>query len=414
MYNIFKQLPSNVEKPNVVIIESGWGFGGSVVSLRKTTEVLRQAGWRVRLLVMHGESNVIKYLTLDGLKVVSMGMGYRRPDKVHSFLTHLKKTVGKLAKWLVNFCIIVVEIPFFLYPMINLAWWLFRWKPELVVLNNQYDGLLSLAIRLSGIGCRVIYHARGFLAVSLLNPLPTRKWPFIIANSFAVKDCFHSLGWPVDRVKVVYNSFDFAGKFEHIKPVTDESWATDNMLRVALVGRLEPWKGHELFLEVARLIIKKRSNVKFYVVGGEDASTRGRIAELMETAGYLGVSDHIVFLGLRLDVYRVVKTMDIVVLTSIDPEPFGNVIVEAMLLGRAVVAADEGGPKEIITHETDGLLVTPRNPLALTEAVERLLVDKDLRERLGKNAVTSASQRFSHARYCSEILDAYKSVLLEV
>ena len=400
---------SNIEKPNVVIIENGCGFGGSVISIAKTAGILRDESWPTRLLIIHKDSDVADYLKSEGSEVFSI-WGYRRPDKLNKFLGKLN---FKLAKRLVLLSIIVAEIPLLLYSIASLVWQLIRWRPDLVVFNNQYDGFLWLATRFTGIGCGVIFHSRSFPpAFSWLNPRP-RIWPLMVANSFAVKDSLLSLGWPGDRVKVVYNPFDFAGKFECITSVTDEPWATDDMLRVALVGSLEPWKGHELFFEAARIVIKERSNVKFFVVGGEGLSTRGRTEELKETARKLGLGEHIVFLGHRLDVYRVAKTMHVVVHASLTPEPFGNVIVEAMLLGRAVVAADEGGPREIITHGTDGLLVSPRDPSALAEAVARLLKDDDFRRFLGKNAVTSACERFSHKRYRSDILNVYKTAIEE-
>lgn len=392
----------------MIIVENGSGLGGSVISLRKTAEILLQAGWQTRLLVMHGDANVAEYLKSGGLDVVST-WGYRRPDKVKGLLVNLNI---KLVKWLVLLPVIVVEHLLYLYPITYFVWQLIRWRPDLVVFNNQYDGTLWLVTRLTGIGCRVVFHARGFFAFSWLNPQP-KRWPLIVANSCSVKDCLLSLGWAGDRVKVVYNPFDFAAKFEHITPVTDEPWATDNMLRVAILGNLEPWKGHELFLKAAQIVSNGRSNVKFFIVGGETLSVSGRTEELKEIARSLAIDNHIVFLGHRLDVYRVAKTMDVVVHASITPEPFGNVIVEAMLLGRAVVAAGEGGPTEIITHETDGLLVPPRDPVALAESLERLLADDELRWRLGRNAITSAYQRFSYAKYGSEILNAYKTALLE-
>jgi glycosyltransferase involved in cell wall biosynthesis len=211
---------------------------------------------------------------------------------------------------------------------------------------------------------------------------------------------------------VIYNPFDYERVFQWVQPITDEPWANSTQLKIGLFGTLDPWKGHELFIEAARRLAASGANLRFLVVGGEPLSTKGRSRELRRLAHQVGLQDRIHFLGARRDVYRVMKSVDILVHCSISPEPFGNVIVEGMLLGRAVVAAAEGGPLEIVTHGFDGMLVEPRSPTALTCALRTLVTDETMRQTLAQNAVRSARTRFSQDVFAAHIVEFYERVAL--
>jgi glycosyltransferase involved in cell wall biosynthesis len=113
-------------------------------------------------------------------------------------------------------------------------------------------------------------------------------------------------------------------------------------------------------------------------------------ADLTEQARSFGISDRVEFRGFRSDVPRELKTIDVLVHASTIPEPFGQVIVEGMAAGLAVVATAAGGPLELINDGVDGLLYPLSDVDALADILAQLDADPALRERLGRVARTRA------------------------
>ena len=131
---------------------------------------------------------------------------------------------------------------------------------------------------------------------------------------------------------------------------------------------------------------------------------------LRELAGELGIAEQVEFRGFREDVGAELAAMDVAVHCSVVPEPFGQVVVQAMAAGRPVVAAAEGGPAEIVTDGVDGLLVPPREPALLAAVLRRLAEDPGLRERLGV-AGRATALRHTPDRAADALVGVYRQVL---
>ncbi|HEX6367793.1 MAG TPA: glycosyltransferase [Longimicrobium sp.] len=143
-------------------------------------------------------------------------------------------------------------------------------------------------------------------------------------------------------------------------------------------GRLAEQKGFSYLLDALR-ILRERIPATLWLLG--EGPLRG---QLQEQAERLGIADAVRFLGFRADPHAFVRAADVFVLSSIY-ESFGNVIVEAMAVGTPVVAANcPYGPAEIIHDGVNGVLVPPRDPAALADAVQRLLDEPALRARVGE------------------------------
>jgi glycosyltransferase involved in cell wall biosynthesis len=174
--------------------------------------------------------------------------------------------------------------------------------------------------------------------------------------------------------------------------------------RVGVVGRLAPWKGQEVFVRAFAAAFPD-GGAEGAIVGaalfGEDAYAT-RVERLATDAG-------IEMRGWRDDVQAELHRLDVLVHCSTVPEPFGQVVVEGMAAGLAVVASDAGGPAEIVTDGHDGLLVPPGDVTALGAALRRLRDDPELRERLGRNAVETAKQYRPEA-VAASLRDVYDTV----
>jgi glycosyltransferase involved in cell wall biosynthesis len=185
-----------------------------------------------------------------------------------------------------------------------------------------------------------------------------------------------------------------------------ELGAGDGEVLIGVFGRLQRWKGQDLFVEAAAEVARARPHTRFAVVGGSVFGLEPEFLEgLRDRADTLGLGDRLLFTGFRSDVPRLMAACDVVCHTSRVPEPFGLVIVEAMALGRSVIATEGGGPSEIIASDEYGLLVPPGDSRALARSMLALVDDPDRRRALGENARERVRREFSIDVMASRLLE---------
>jgi glycosyltransferase involved in cell wall biosynthesis len=181
---------------------------------------------------------------------------------------------------------------------------------------------------------------------------------------------------------------------------------------VAMVARLQRWKGQHIFLEAAAKVICCCPNVHFLVIGdslfGLEPDYKTELKSLIEQ---LGLSRYVTFTGFCNDVPTLLKEVDIVVHPPIAPEPFGLAVAEALLMGKPVIASDQGGPAEIITDGDTGVLVLPGNAKALAEKILLLLNNEDLCQNMGEKGRAMVLQRFTMERMIEELEESYLEIL---
>ena len=177
-------------------------------------------------------------------------------------------------------------------------------------------------------------------------------------------------------------------------------------LRVGFAGRLTPGKGPEDFLAAAELFAAKEPRARFFLAGeGELASIlAARIASSKILAG------RVELLGFVEKNFDFLAGLDILVHPARVPETFGRVPLEALALGKAVVATAIGFPREMIRDGETGFLVPPRNPAFLAAALEKLAREPGLRERLGEAGRGEVLEKFSRGRAAGVLLEGLGEV----
>jgi glycosyltransferase involved in cell wall biosynthesis len=145
------------------------------------------------------------------------------------------------------------------------------------------------------------------------------------------------------------------------------------------------------------------------VVGGDHPLEPGYREELEALAGRLGVADRVHLIGYREDARNWMREFDVVVHAS-DNEPFGLVVLEAMALGKPLVAGAKGGPAEIIRDGVDGVLVPFGDDAALAARVSEYLADPERGRRIGAEAVRRARE-FSPQRFAVSVVDTLSLVV---
>jgi glycosyltransferase involved in cell wall biosynthesis len=176
---------------------------------------------------------------------------------------------------------------------------------------------------------------------------------------------------------------------------------------VAIVARLVLIKAHEVFLEAASIVSRRRPDARFVVVGDGE-----RRAELEALAERLGLGGAVHFLGWRRDLPAIYRDVDVVALTSRN-EGSPVSLIEAMAGGRPVVATGVGGVPDLVEHGVNGYLVEPDQPAALAEALLALLSDPGRREALGVAGRKRAYPAFAADRLLRDIDELYAALLEE-
>jgi glycosyltransferase involved in cell wall biosynthesis len=217
----------------------------------------------------------------------------------------------------------------------------------------------------------------------------------VVANSRATAEAYKSAGGKNRHLRIVYNGFKpFQSPLRSSTRGTSTERGTlaENSPVVGLFGRIAPWKGQHVFLKA----LAELPGVHGLIVGDAlfTAEDRRYGQEIRELASQLRITDRIRFTGFCPDIFPLLLSVDVVAHCSTSPEPFGRVIVEAMLAGQPVIATRAGGALEIVTDNQTGLLVEPGDSHALAEAIKRLLKNRELAAELGRAAKIDAEARF--------------------
>jgi glycosyltransferase involved in cell wall biosynthesis len=265
----------------------------------------------------------------------------------------------------------------------------------------------------------VVWHLRDILgqghfsAANVRAVIAAANWRAarVVANSRATADAFVAAGGDPSLVTVVHNGVDPA-PFDELAPdtcrvVRAEFGIAADAFVVGCFSRLHPWKGQSVLLDA----MERLPGVHVLIAGGALFSGEAPYeAELRARAALASYAGRVHVLGARDDVPRLLAACDVVVHPSVLAEPFGRVLVEAMLAGRPVVATSTGGVPEVVTDGETGVLVPPGDASALGEALHALRRDAARAAALARRGSVHARHRFSRG----EMLAGVRRVIDEV
>ena len=236
----------------------------------------------------------------------------------------------------------------------------------------------------------------------------TLKWmgDLVIAVSQRLAETLRQSGYRSTMVTCIPNAVDVT----HVTPVRSrdevrrEIGVGPDTVLIGTVGRLSAVKGHTHMLRAARHLSHVDSRARYMFVG--DGPLRD---ELLRSAEELELVGACLFTGPRRDVYDLMAAMDIFVLPSLN-EGMPMSLLEAMALGRPIVASAVGGVPELMNHRVNGLLVPPADDTALAAACLELTRNPELAAALGAQARKTVASAFSHEHSGSTLLNTYESI----
>jgi glycosyltransferase involved in cell wall biosynthesis len=219
----------------------------------------------------------------------------------------------------------------------------------------------------------------------------------VIAVSESAKDSYSSVR-KIDpsKIKVIPNAIAKDGlKMLHPEACRDLKKKLNLKVGFSIVGtvtRLHDVKGNEVLLQAARIVLQRLPETYFIIVG--DGPLKNK---LMQCAQDLGIQNNVIFTGYQNNVSEFLSIFDVKVIAS-NTEGFSLALLEAMAMGKAIVATEVGGIREILKNGATGMLVPPQNPSAMAEKIVCLIQHPEERKRFGA-AAREESRKYSVDRH---------------
>jgi glycosyltransferase involved in cell wall biosynthesis len=399
---------------NVLFIENSIGLSGSTMSLGTLLGELDRTHYAPRVVV--SLANQKEYLEQAlgpsvPVSVVPWRNSLKSVPAVRSLLARTAR-YPRLPHRIATGVVAALDVPGIILPYVGRLHHAARGAQIDLIQHN--NGLNVRAVLLAkSLGVPLIAYQRGAEWNSPTVRYISRFVDAYIANSEATKGGLVGLGVPSERITVIYPPIDL----QRFHPRVDASHQRHELglaegeLAFGILGTLLKWKGHDVFLRAARVVLEALPAAKAIVIGEVPDGSTGYRDELIGLARELGIEHRTVFTGYRKDIPEMIQLLDVVVHASVEPEPFGRVIAEGMAMGKPVVASMLGGPLEILRNGETGFLVPSGEPEKLARRIIELLTTRPLAERLGNSARVQAVARFSPPAHARLVERVYEDVL---
>jgi glycosyltransferase involved in cell wall biosynthesis len=248
---------------------------------------------------------------------------------------------------------------------------------------------------------RVDFHLKG----NSLSRWKHRQVDCFIAASEAIRQILLGDGVPANRTVTVHEGIDVdrvAGM--PAVNVHEAFWLPHHAPLVGNIAALVPHKGQRHLIEAAHLVVQEVPDARFVILG------EGELREQLERqVRDHHLEKHVLLPGFRTDVIGCLKGFDIFAMSSVT-EGLGTSLLDAMACGKAVVATTAGGIPEVVAEGETGVLVPPRDHAGMAQAIVRLLINEDLRARMGAAGLARVRERFTVDRMVAETADVYARV----
>lgn len=285
-------------------------------------------------------------------------------------------------------------------------------KIEVVHTNTGVIVSAALAARISK--CPHVWHIRDWFQE--FGPLWKPYSRYILANAERVLCVSKAIAaqFPFSpKIEVLHNGFDLA-EFPELSASERTAAKAALGLRpdtlvIGTVGRIKfKRKGQEFLLQAAKLLADRGIDAACLLAGGPAPGAEKHMTQMRHQAAQLGVKA--VFTGELQNPRSAYAAMDVFVLPSAQPEPFGGVVMEAMALGLSVIGTNIGGTIEQVVEGESGLLVPPAEPAALANAIAELAAQPDRRREMGEKGRHLVKEKFNIDTMINRVVSIYSSL----
>ena len=265
------------------------------------------------------------------------------------------------------------------------------------------------AVRYNATSLPIVAHVRQEIEPAKVRRYGLDRVDAVVAISRQIEASLITGGVSASRVRTLYSGIDCSGcqPAVDLQAIRQMIGVSDGAVLLGTIANLFPRKGYEVMLRALPAIIRAVPAVQ-YVIVGSDASGYGD--RLKRLAQELQITEQVHLVGFQDPVQPFLAALDLYVHPAL-LEGFGLAVVEAMAMGKAVVATTTGGLPEVVAEGETGLLVPPGDAESLAATVVSLLGDTVRREQMGRKGMVRAQERFSLAASVMQMEQVYREVL---
>lgn len=393
-------------KIKVVCFDEAVAFGGSVVVLAH--------------LLNHIDRSKFDIKIVSSLDAGAMGQLFSRSDVLCWFRPVLhyasrvrwmgrcpsaKSNIRRLWAYVFTALAAVLNSGVYLGLIVRVA----IYRPDVVHVNNGREGLLIAKL----LRIPLVWHLHGISEDYLSKTYGSRDSAamFISISKYISNEAMR-YGVTADRIVDIpnpapVNAAVTVGRMQWLERFEVSSEA----VVLAHVGRLLRWKGQLEFLQAFAEVAPRYPQAVALIVGDDvEGFTAEYPRSLKQFVADNGLYGRVIFTGHITNILELMAASDIVVHSSIEPEPFGLVITEAMSAGAAVIAARLGAPIEIIEDGVTGLLVDPTDTAEFASAISSFLADADHRKAMAAAGQAMVKTRYSPEFFARQVESVYTKV----
>jgi len=390
----------------ILHVDQAVAFGGSIISIShairnfdpKEVTAILVAEMPMETLINHIPRNTKIYINKHIMNYSHWAKINERLDKV-SLLILRKLTIYALSIVKI-FSDIIYSIGLFLIAV--------KEQPDIIHINNGMD-VVEANIVAKVLNKKCIVHQRGDSGINFLRSCFYNRTEKFIAVSNHTKQNMVNQGFPEGKITVMFDPISLHNKVrEDIK----KKYGLEAQSKCfGIFGRIVDWKGQDVFVKAAIDVLGSMPEAVAFIVGDPSDGSNTYFNKIKDIVDSSPVSDRIFFSGYVQNVDDYYHIMDLVVHASIEPEPFGMVITEAMAKGVPVIASNEGGPLDIIDNGVNGILIPPGNPMVLKKAILSMLRNDMKRREMGEEARKKALKHYNPTEYARNLTRIYKDLL---
>lgn len=283
-----------------------------------------------------------------------------------------------------------------------------RENVELVHARSRVPAWIGwLAARFAGVPFVTTCH--GYYSTHLLSRVMGWGKRVIVISRSVGRHMIDDFGVPAERIRLIHRGLDLT-QFRRSEGHYDQKSKT---CRVLNVGRLSPIKGQLEFLKAVHILKQKIPALEVMIAGAEGKGKTKYTASLERALQQYGLTSCVRMLGTRRDIPELLASCDLLVLSTLVPEAFGRVVIEAGAVGRTVLATRVGGVLDVIDDGENGRLVPPGDISAMAQAMEELLTDRKKSKKFALALQEKVETRFRLDQMLGATLKVYEEALEE-
>jgi glycosyltransferase involved in cell wall biosynthesis len=420
---------SKSRKKRILYFEVTWGVGGSIINVLYPVVTGLDRDRYEPLVLFYWPNPYRERFEASGVKTIVFEKPRSRQHPApiaklqkNRLIRNLQQGDGR-ANALYHALGGYVRLSYCVPQILRLAKLIKAYDIDLIHINGGSTGPareVILAAKLVGVPC--ICYVMGFSELQVIDRQIARlvdQYTFC-SNAIAQHYFIHGRISP-SKGQTIYHGIvgeKWSQPYDTSQVRRELGWSDEDFV-VGNIGRLVSWKGQDVFLKALAEVKREVPDIKGLIVGspdklgegeGQSSSSPSYYEELLGLTESLNLTDNVQFTGFRNDIPQLMASIDVLVHSSSEPEPFATVVIEGMMAGRPVIATNAGGMPEMIEKSVTGLLVPLNDPQAMAQAILFYYRDQARAKQIAKAGQQKAMAELTAQRCMEEFQALYQTL----